>query len=144
MLSYIYNKTSINKINQLQLRVGKVILNLPKKSNSKNILSELQLLTFNQRCQYHAAMLVYKTVNNLAPSYMYELIILAENGFYNLRSKTHKDLLLSYTPRTRYFKDTFQYYAMKIWNSIPIEIRKNENIKSFKTNYKTYLLNMNV
>lgn len=135
------NKGSVNKIIKLQLRVGKIILDLSQKSDPKTIMSELKILSFNQRCQYHAAVLVYKTLNNMSPNYMSELLKTAENDFYNLRSQSNKQIMLRYTSRTNYFKDTFQYYGMKIWNAIPINIRNSGKINTFKSNYKKYLSN---
>ena len=134
------NKACINQIHKIQLRICKIMLDLPMRSTSKSIYEDLQIMSFDNRCMYHVAVLVFKTLNNMAPSYMTELLKLSCNTAYNLRSKTNKDIVLFSTPRTNYYKDTFEYYGMTTWNSIPISIRNLEKIDSFKSNYKQFLL----
>ena len=134
------NKTYINKINKIQVRIAKIILDKPLRAHSENIFAEIQLLSFNRRCMYHTAVLVYKTLNNMSPSYLSESLIVSNNSSYNLRSKSHRDIVLVSTPRTNYLKDTFQFYGMTIWNCIPPNIRNITQLNSFKTNYKKYLL----
>ena len=132
------NKTYINKVHKIQNRIGKIMLDLPLKDHSRSIYAELQISTFNNRCKYHTAVLVYKIVNNMSPSYL--TVSVSNNVSYNLRSKSHKDLVLSSRPKTNYFKDTFQHYSMTIWNSIPLNIRNTSTLNSFKTIYRRYLL----
>ena len=131
-------KTYVNKVNKIQSRIGKIMMNIQFKDNSVSIFAELQILTFNNRCKYHTAVLVYKIVNNMSPSYL--KVSVSNNMSYNLRSKSHKDIIVLYRPKTKYFKDTFQHYSMTIWNSIPLLIRNTTNLNSFKNNYKRYLL----
>ena len=81
------------------------------------------------RCNYHSALLVYKTLYDNAPSYMIEIISTANNVTYHLRSQSHKDLSFSTRPNTKFMTDTFSYNSLNIWNNIPLLIRKitNEN-----------------
>ena len=133
------NNTYINKINKLQRRICKVMLDWTFKTKSTNIYDNLQILQFNNRCMYHTAILIYKILNSMAPSYLSDLVTVSNNVSYNLRSKSHRDIVLFSTPRTNYLKDTFKFNGMKIWNSIPYNIRNCNNISSFKTSYKKYL-----
>ena len=134
------NKTYISKIGKIQTRICKSILDMSFRTHSENIYNELKILSFNGRCTYHTAVLAYKILNNMSHLYLSESISLSNNSSYNLRSKSHRDIVLFSTPRTNYFKDTFQYNSMRIWNSIPTNIRNANSLNSFKTNFKTYLL----
>ena len=79
-------------------------------------------------------------MNNMAPSYMTDIVKFSENNTHQLRSITNKDLVLQIRPRTKYMKNSFSNYSKDIWNTIPLEIRTSKNIKCFKDRYKHYLL----
>ena len=134
------NNCYINKVYTLQKRVAKIILKKPTRSSSDGLLRELQWLTFTGRCKYHCATLVYKTRKCMAPCYITELLIFANNEHYSLRSASKHDLCLTKVPRTNYFKESFSYYSMKVWNDIPDDIRNANKLITFKLKYKTHLL----
>ena len=134
------NKKAVSKIDKLQSRICKSILDLPYRSQHKNVFTELNILQFSSRCKYHTAVLAYKIINDMAPIYLKESIKLCNNNTYNLRSTSHRDILLLSTPRTNYLKDTFKYFAMVIWNTIPQDIRDTRSLNSFKISYKKYLM----
>ena len=73
---------------------------------------------------------------------MSDIITVPTNNSYSLRSALRNDLVLKHKPKTKYIKDSYNYYSMTVWNEIPIEIRTAANIKSFKLLYKKYLFNM--
>ena len=137
------NKSYINKVHKLQKRIAKIILNKPLRSPTIGLYRELNWLSFSDRCKYNIAVLVYKTINNLAPSYLLELLSFSQNDKYCLRSSNHHDLVLMKRPRTNLFKDSFNYYSAKIWNTIPVSIRNSSSISMFKNSYKSFLLSMN-
>ena len=96
--------------------------------------------SFNERCKYHSAVLIYKVINQIAPAYLLDILTFSRNEKHNLRSSIHNDLVLQKIPRTNYYKDSFSYYSMKVWNDIPVDIRSVPKIQSFKSKYKNYLL----
>jgi hypothetical protein len=134
------NKNYINKINILQKRAAKIILNKPIKTPTKGLFKSLNWLSFNERCKYHSAVLIYKVINQIAPAYLLDILTFSRNEKHNLRSSIHNDLVLQKIPRTNYYKDSFSYYSMKVWNDIPVDIRSVPKIQSFKSKYKKYLL----
>jgi len=64
------NKISINKVNNLQKRAARLIFNKPVRTPTPGLFKQLKWLSFSERCKYHTSFLVYKTLNNMAPSYM--------------------------------------------------------------------------
>ena len=124
-----------------QKRIARLILAKPKRSPTSELFKQLNWLTFTDRCKYHCAVIVYKTMNNMTPIYMSEIITFAKNETYSLRSSVHNDLVVKTKPRTKYYKDTFAYYSMNIWNETPIYLRNCASLTSFKHDYKKYLLN---
>ena len=133
------NNRSINKIYQLQKRVAKIILNKPVRSSSMGLFKELKWLSFSDRCKYHCAVLVFKSLNNMAPPYLSEMLTFSMNEKYSLRSTKHKDLIVKIKPRTNSMKYTFSYYSMNVWNNIPTHIRSAISLNAFKSNYKCLL-----
>ena len=134
------NKSYINKINNLQKRAAKIILNKPTRFPTAGLYKQLNWLSFSDRCKYYSAVLVYKTKNDMAPSYICELLIFSKNKHYSLRSIMHNDLVLNRKPRTNLFKDTFAHYSMNVWNNIPTFIKTSSSLKSFKYQYKCFLI----
>ena len=99
------NKTYINKINRLQKRVAKIILNKPSRSPTIGLFNQLNWLSFNDRCKYHTSILVFKVKSNMAPTYMSDIMTFSSNETHNLRSSKRNDLIMHSKPRTHYFKD---------------------------------------
>lgn len=71
---------------------------------------------------------------------MSDNIIFSSNEKHNLRSSIRNDLILHRKTRTNYFKDSFSYFSIKVWNDIPVNIRSVYTIQSFKYLYKAHLL----
>ena len=70
------NKRYINKILILQKRAAQLILNKPNRTDGR--FKQPKWLTFTDRCKYHTALLVYKTLNHMAPSYMSDIIAVSK------------------------------------------------------------------
>lgn len=135
------NKTHTKKIFTLQKRALRIITSGHEYSSTMQMFKENKVLTVFDRCKYHTAILVYKTLNNSVPSYMSEILSFSENSVYNLRSVSNNDLILSTRPNTNYMKDTFMYFSIDVWNSIPNHI-KSLSLHSFKDKYKSSLIDM--
>ena len=130
----------ISKVLSFQKRIAKIIMNKSKRTHSAELFKELDWLSFPERCKYHSAILIYKMWQNSAPSYMSEIVTFSQNNMYNLRSIENNDIVLNYQYKTKYIKSSFAYYSKDAWNSIPIAIRKSNNITSFKKNVKQFLM----
>ena len=87
------------------------------------------------------SVLVYKCLNGLAPQYLCKLL-----HFYakdrDLRSADDKTLLEMPQSRTKFGERAFCYYAPKIWNSLPKDIRSSKSIDTFKKKVKTHLFSL--
>ena len=131
-----------SKMNTLNNRVARIVLNKPARSNSAELLHELQWLSFSDRRNYQTAVLVYKAKHKLSPEYISNLLTLSSNNTYCLRSTDmiNKKIIVP-KPRTNYLKTSFSFSSVAIWNSIPSYIRSIPTLVSFKRNYKKYLLN---
>ena len=81
--------------------------------------------------------MVYKSLNNLAPSYMRSMFIDRDSlRNYSLRATEGKMAIPK--PRTNYLKNSFSYDGAILWNSLPIEIRRAKSLNLFKTGYSGF------
>jgi hypothetical protein len=131
-------KSDLNKINKIQKRAARIILNKPLKTSSSDMFNKLKWLKFENRCAYHTGLLIFKCQHQLVPEYLTELLTFSKNTRYRLRSSERNDLR-HHKPRTNYMKNSFSYTSIDIWNKIPLEIRNISSISSFKYKYKNFL-----
>ena len=85
--------------------------------------------------------LVYKSLNNLAPTYLSEKFhYVSQCHTYNTRSALCNDLML---PRsnTALFTHSFIYQGATLWNKLPLHVRLYPNLFNFKQLVKTHILN---
>ena len=74
---------------------------------SQSMFDQLKWLSFPKRIQYHASIMMYKSLNNLAPDFMIDLFSkVSESHSRNLRS-VENDLLMIPFSKTRYYDRSF-------------------------------------
>lgn len=113
----------------------------PNKTPSKPLFDTLKWLTFENRCRYHAALIVFRSLINLTPNYINEMLSFSNNSKYNLRSAVRKDIMCIKS-KSNYMKSSFKYFSMEVWNSIPAAIRSIKTVHAFKKSYKQHLLHV--
>lgn len=100
----------------------------------------LHWLPIKQRIEFKLAVLTYKALNGLAPSYLADSLQCAYSAstVYNLRSTGSYDLIV---PRSRLvFGDrSFRCAAPRVWNSLPDFIRSCQSLPAFKKDLKAFL-----
>ncbi|XP_074605794.1 uncharacterized protein LOC141858822 [Acropora palmata] len=79
-------------------------------------------------------------IHGFAPSYLFEVITVKESQPYSLRSSS--ELLLRMPSRIT--KKTlgdraFQVAALRLWNSLPGELRRKSDLEEFKSHLKAHL-----
>lgn len=133
----------LKKLQKIQNAAVKYIFNLKGKDrfqSMKPFLKDLHFLPVVQRIRFKIAMLTFKCINNIAPSYLSCLLSLrqinshssrADNDFYILKQPPH--------PRCIKTTGAFSHSAPKIWNDLPYAIRSLTNIEVFKKSLKTHL-----
>ena len=118
------NQSSVNKMEKIQERAVGFICDdfespLPDLLQQNGVLplhiSRMKLMTGEG----------FKIVNNVAPSYLHDLISLKSSS-YDFRSE--KQAQIPRVNSTRYGLRSFRYEAAPIWNSLPNELRLAESI----------------
>ena len=108
---------------------------------SKEMFRELGWFTFTNSIEYHICVMVFKSLNSQAPEYLSSLLTkLSETNARNLRSYEQEFLKVPFA-RTAYYEIFFSVTGPKLWNALPLDIRKSTSLSTFKTSVKKYYLN---
>lgn len=92
------------------------------------------------RIGFKIVILTFKCLRGLAPQYLVDLIAVAAQSRYNLRSRNATLLVPANARCLPTLADrAFHSAAPKLWNSLPAEIRNIQSLTSFKRALKTNL-----
>ena len=103
-------------------------------------LIDLHWLPIKNRIIFKNLLLVYESLNAKVPSYLSDLFSFRRSS-YSLRSVSNGDLKLvepSLNMRT-YGDRSFVVYGHRLWNSLPLSIRRSSSVDIFKNASKSYL-----
>ena len=121
-------KTSTRKLEKTQERALRFLHN-DKVSPYDVLLAKSGSTTLHIRRIKAIACEVFKSLNDLNPTFMKEMFIQKETP-YNLR-----DSHILFQPKfnkIRYGMNTFEYYGAHIWNVLPNHIKESTTISTFK------------
>ena len=130
------------KLQLIQNACARLVCNSSKFCHITPLLKTLHWLPVRQRIVFKILLIVFKALNGQAPSYILELLTLKSNSHsHNLRSSNDTLLLKMPTCKTKVTLGdrAFSCAAPKIWNNLPLSIRKSQSVTSFKTKLKTHL-----
>ena len=130
-------RKSHNLINKIHERALRIAYN-DYVSDFKLLLEKDNSVSIHQRNIQSLAVEIYKTLNNLNPSFMNEISFLK-----NLNYTTRNQNLVYPNPHTvKYGLESFGYKATQLWNKIPCEIKQGNNIVTFKNEISKYCTNI--
>ena len=130
------DKKSYNKINKIHERALRLI-HKNSTSNFEELLTKSKSVPVHQRNLQLLLTEIYKTINNLNPSFMEEVFV--TNAVpYNLRGSTN--LVLPKARTNLYGIDTVRFVGQKLWENLPKEIKESKTLEIFKRNIKSTTL----
>ena len=120
-------------------RVQNVAAQIVTKKSSKQNLIVLHWLPVKKRIEYKIALLVFKCLNNMGPSYLKDLLKpYSPETSCELRSLQEYPLDIP-NIKLEYGRRSFSYCGPKIWNSLPAHLKTDITLNSFKSKLKTFL-----
>ena len=133
--------SQLNILQKLQNSAVRFIYNLKRRDRVKPYMKQLHFLPVRERISYKLALLTFKAIHGIAPSYMTELINLKNpNKVYGLRTNDNPYILKYHKPyNLKATNGAFAYKAPIIWNSLPVNLRLETDVKKFKVLLKTHL-----
>ena len=130
-------KTLSDKLHSLQNSAVRVLTHSSYDGDANQLFKELGRDNLETRRQKLKAEMVYKSLNGLAPNYLFSKFIQRSDviASYNLRDSYNK--LAIPLPRTNYYKNSFGYSGAVLWNSLPSAARQATSL----TNFRRLLIN---
>ena len=121
---------SVNKIDRLMTRGGKIVLGAPFDTPTVTVIAKLNWLTFRQRTFYHKSILMYKCMKALCPSYLTTKFEQVDHGYSTRQSSNLKVVRCS----TNMGQRSFLYDGTVSWNSLPNYAKLSSSLNVFKSN----------
>ena len=130
-----YNR---NKIAILQRKAIRLIRDLGPRANTDSHFQALNTLPIHQIYMFQVGQFAFKTVIEGPLSEFYYII---ETNTINHRYNTRLigTLRLPRIDKTK-CRSSMEYVLVKVWNTIPAQIRDCETVSGFKSQYKNHLL----
>jgi len=127
-------------LQRVQNAAARLVMGLKPWDHITESLMELHWLPIKFRIIYKLCLLVYRSLNRLAPPYLTELLHLVSNieSRTSLRSAAHYDLDVPSTNHSIGDR-AFSVAGARHWNDLPVELRAVNNLSAFKKQLKTYL-----
>ena len=134
--------SQLNELQKVQNSAARFIFGLYGKSRWQHIgpyLKKLHFLPVYFRIRYKIATMVFKSLNNMGPQYISDMISPRTEKIQGMR-RNDDAFLLNIPPAPRYTRTNgaFSISAPNIWNSLPYNIRSSSCIKQFQTALKTH------
>ena len=133
--SLLINTSQANlfKLQKVQNTAARLVVQGRKRDGISKVLRDLHWLKIESRIIFKILLLTYKRIKGLCSQNLR-----IEYKAYNCRPQDYL-LLEIKAAKTKYGKRTFDYAAPRLWNALPLELRKEENIDKFKGQIKTIL-----
>ena len=123
--------SEINHLQKLQNRAARIITSSRHNAPSKMLIKQLGWGTIEEMIQYESRVMVYKSVNGLAPQYLHDILTRSsEIPSFELRS-TATDLHIPKRNTTN-GQNGFSFRGAKLWNSLSTEVKSTPTIINFK------------
>ena len=96
-------------------------------------------MTIKERLVYFTSCLLYKCLNDLAPTYLTnQFQYIRQYHNYPTRSANLSNLVMP-RPNTSLFTHSFSYFGAKTWNTLPLHVRTSTSFSTFKPSLKKIL-----
>ena len=99
-------------------------------ADANRLIQQLDWKDLSTQFQIQKALMVYKSLNDLAPKYLCSKFVKRNETRYSLRDSVNK--LFVPFPRTNFMKNSFSYSGAVLWNSLPCNVRESKSLSQFK------------
>ena len=131
----------IRKLQRIQNIACRILCRAPRSREVDDLMCTLHWLPVRIRIQYKILLITFKALNDLAPSYISELV----RVYSPSKALRSQDEFLLDPPKTKlktYGDRSFEAASAKEWNLLPLHIKLSSSLQTFKTNLKTHLFRL--
>ena len=130
--------SNVTKIQRFQNRSARLITgNFGLNTQSKNLLTELNLMNVTQRFEYFVCILMFKCLTNEAPNHLIDNITFVSN-LHNYATRNPLNMIIP-KARKEHFQRSIIVKGPQPWNKLPIDIQRSPSITVFKHALRSYL-----
>lgn len=137
-LLYGSPKYQLKKLQRVQNTAARIVCHVSKFQHITPVLIGLHWLPVNYRIIFKVLLLVYKSLNGTSPSYLVDKLRYRTQT-QSLRSVTNALLDQPKSSTKTYGDRAFSVCAPRLWNDLPLTLRRSDSIDNFKKGLKTYL-----
>ena len=130
-LYYGINGSFINKLQVVQNSAARLIFNKRKFDHSSGLLFKLHWLPVKNRIEYKINLLIHKILYHTSPEDLQNMVSLHSTRTFNLKG--------DYRSNSSHGDRAFIVYAVNIWNQLPLYLKTESSLLTFKKNLKTFL-----
>ena len=137
-LLYGIPKCLLHKLQKTQNHAARIVSRCRRRDHITPVLAHHHWLPVEKRVEYKILLTTFKALHGLAPGYISDLV----RQYEPRRSLRSVDLHLLHKPGSRtntYGDRSFTICSPHLWNMMPITLRRQHELESFKTDLKTYL-----
>lgn len=135
--------TNLQQLQKLQNQGMRIILRCNRRVRILDMLEALCFMSIKERIEYNVCLLVYKIVNGLCPNCLCnEIKVLQGEGIINTRQRGKIYINRRRTTEAKKMLLYEGYYMkgiFKMYNNLPVDIRSEENLQSFKRMLALYI-----
>ena len=128
----------IRKRQYVQNSAARLLTGTHKHKHITPVLRDLPWLLVHECIRFKILLMTFKYLNQLAPSYLSDLLIHYRLS-RTLRSSDKELLVQTRCHLKTYGERAFSFIAPKLWNTLPLSIKRCNSAESFKSTLKTYL-----
>ena len=128
---------TVNRVQRTLNATIRFVTDARKHDHITDHAKRLHILPIKQRIKYKVCLLVHKTIYGQMPEYIKELVQL--EGPSNLRSGNDLPRVIPMRSGSNKTDMRFKFAAAKIFNELPLSIRRTESLLSFRQHLKTYM-----
>ena len=131
-----------NKIQRVQNLCLRLIFDVKKNSavNYDELRHHLNMLDMNQRRILQSQCLLFKIINNLGPVYLRDIFTLHHEVSVRPTRTFDRNIYLPNTQVSSIHNKSFKFYAARIWNELPSDVKNSNTLGTFKRKVKQILL----
>ena len=139
-------KYLMNSLQIVQNKAARVVTKCGKRTPVKTLLKQCGWMSVAQLSVYHSLLLAYKILSTRSPQYLYEKLCGNQiTPYYKTRFVENQSQNRNITlgPDSQAEGDmarrSFKYRVTNQWNSLPVEIKQEENVKKFKRKLRKWV-----